>query len=170
LKTVEPRLNGFGKIFGSSRFYGGWSSDGWSGDASWKRKGGFPGTPLHGRNDMKTSKKRFSRQKHAHKQRKKGLSCHHAPPLYIWTLQLPQPARSGPVPRMRHAQVRSGTIRCGQECSKTLCFNVGPTVSRATDTLHCFNGLQQPQRPQGWMLSFDSHHPIHKLSVRNQIF
>ena len=113
--------------------------------------------PLHGRNDMKTSKKRFSRQKHAHKQRKKGLSCHHASPLYIWTLQLPQPARSGPVPRMQRTQARSGTIRCGQERSKTLCFNVGPTVSRATDTLHCFNGLQQPQRPQGWMPSFDSH-------------
>ena len=147
------------------------ASDGWSGNASWKRKGGFPGTPLHGRNDMKTSKKRFSRQKHAHKQRKKGLSCHHAPPLYIWTLQLPQPARSGPVPRMRHAQVRSGTIRCTQVLSETLCFNLDSTVLRATDTLHCFNGLQQPQRPhrpkepeepqrpQGWMFSFDSHPP-----------
>ena len=67
--------------------------------------------PLHGRNDMKTSKKRFSRQKHAHKQRKKGLSCHHAPPLYIWTFHPLQPARSGPVPRMRRAQVWSGTIR-----------------------------------------------------------
>ena len=29
---------------------------------------------------MKTSENRFSRQKHAHKQRKKGLSCHHALP------------------------------------------------------------------------------------------
>ena len=148
------------------------ASDGWSGNASWKRKGGCPGNPLHGRNDMKTSKRRFSRQKHAHKQRKKGLSCHHAPPLYIWTLQLPQPARSCPVPRMRHAQV----------LSETLCFNTGPTVSGATDTLHCFNGLQQPQRPsrpqapkepqrpQGWMLSFDSHPPIPQLFVKNQIF
>ena len=136
--------------------------------------------PLHGRNDIKTSKKRFSRQKHAHKQRKQGLSCHHAPPLYIQTLQPLQPAKSGPVPRMRHAQARSGTIRYAQVLSETLCFNVGPTVLRATDTLHCFNGLQQPQRPsrpqapeepqrpQGWMLSFDSHHPIHKLSVKNQ--
>ena len=132
--------------------------------------------PLHGRNDMKTSKKRFSRQKHAHKQRKKGLSCHHAQPLYIRTFQPLQPARSGPVPRMRHAQVLSGTIRYGQERSKTLCFNLDSTVLRATDTLHCFNGLQQPhrpkepeepQRPQGWMLSFDSHHPIPQLSVNN---
>ena len=135
--------------------------------------------PLPGRNDMKTSKRRFSRQKHAHKQRKQGLSCHHAPPLYIWTLQLPQPARSGPVPRMRHAQVRSGTIRCTQVLSETLCFNLDSTVLRATDTLHCFNGLQQPQRPsrpqapkepqrpQGWMLSFDSHPPIPQLFVKN---
>ena len=150
--------------------------------------------PLHGRNDMKTSKKRFSRQKHAHKQRKKGLSCHHAPPLYIWTLQLPQPARSGPVPRMRHAQVRSGTIRCTQVLSETLCFNLDSTVLRATDTLHCFNGLQQPQRPrrpkepeepqrprrpqapeepqqlQCWTLSFDFRLPIPQLSVKNQDF
>ena len=86
--------------------------------------------PLHGRNDMKTSKRRFSRQKHAHKQRKKGLSCYHAPPLYIWTLQLPQPARSGLVPRMRHAQVRSGTIRCTQVLSETLYFNIGPSVHK----------------------------------------
>ena len=137
---------------------------------------------LHGRNDMKTSKKRFSRQKHAHKQRKKGLSCHHAPPLYIRTFQPLQSARSCPVPRMRHAQVRSGTIRYAQVLSETLCFNTGPTVSGATDTLHCFNGLQQPQRPsrpqapeepqrpQGWMLSFDSHPPIPQLFVKNQIF
>ena len=48
--------------------------------------------PLHGRNDMKTSKKRFSRQKHAHKQRKKGLSCHHAPP------QSPQPSQEPRTP------------------------------------------------------------------------
>ena len=86
--------------------------------------------PLHGRNDMKTSKKRFSRQKHAHKQRKKGLSCHHAPPLYIRTFQPLQSARSCPVPRMRHAQVRSGTIRYAQVLSETLCFNVGPTVHK----------------------------------------
>ena len=72
------------------------------------------------------------------------------------------------------------TIRCGQERSKTLCFNIGPTVLRATDTLHCFNGLQQPQRPsrpkepeepqrpQGWMPSFDFPPPIPQLSVKNQ--
>ena len=48
--------------------------------------------PLHGRNDMKTSKKRFSRQKHAHKQRKQGLSCHHAPP------QSPQPSQEPRTP------------------------------------------------------------------------
>ena len=131
--------------------------------------------PLPGRNDMKTSKRRFSRQKHAHKQRKQGLSCHHAPPRSSLS-SLP---KSGPVTRMRHTQARSGTIRCTQVLSETLCFNVGPTVSRATDTLHCFNGLQQPQRPhrpkepeepqrpQGWMLSFDSHPPIPQLFVKN---
>ena len=92
--------------------------------------------PLHGRNDMKTSKKRFSRQKHAHKQRKKGLSCHHAPPLYIRTLQPLQPARSGPVPRMRRTQARSGTIRCGQERSKTSAsILVQPSSSAMTATM-----------------------------------
>ena len=144
--------------------------------------------PLHGRNDMKTSKKRFSRQKHAHKQRKKGLSCHHAPPLYIRTFQPLQSARSCPVPRMRHAQVRSGTIRYSLKRSASMLVQpsssamTATTVSRATDPLHCFNGLQQPQRPsrpqapkepqrpQGWMLSFDSHPPIPQLFVKNQIF
>ena len=143
---------------------------------------------LHGRNDMKTSKKRFSRQKNAHKQRKKGLSCHHAPPLYIRTFQPLQSARSCPVPRMRHAQVRSGTIRYSLKRSASMLVQpsssamTATTVSRATDTLHCFNGLQQPQRPsrpqapeepqrpQGWMLSFDSHPPIPQLFVKNQIF
>ena len=82
----------------------------------------------------------------------------------------------------RHAQVWSGIIRCTRVLSETFCFNLYSTVLRATDTLHCFNGLQQPQRPsrpqapkepqrpQGWMLSFDSHHPITQLSVKNQDF
>ena len=103
-------------------------------EAKWRFSSRRPSRhPLHGRNDMKTSKRRFSRQKHAHKQRKKGLSCHHAPPLYIRTFHPLQPARSGPVPRMRHAQVRSGTIRCTQVLSETLCFNVGPTVFKRHD-------------------------------------
>ena len=126
--------------------------------------------PLHGRNDMKTSKKRFSRQKHAHKQRKKGLSCHHASPLYIQTLQPLQPARSGPVLRMRHGQALSGTLRYSLERSASILVQPSSsamTVSRATATLHFFNGLQQPQRPQGWMLSFDSHPPIPQPSVKN---
>ncbi len=144
--------------------------------------------PLHGRNDMKTSKKRFSRQKHAHKQRKKGLSCHHAPPLYIRTFQPLQPARSCPVPRMRRTQARSGTIRYSLKRSASMLVQpsssamTATTVSRATDTLHCFNGLQQPQRPrrpqapeepqqlQCWMLSFDFRLPIPQLSVKNQDF
>ena len=129
--------------------------------------------PLHGRNDMKASKKRFSRQKHAHKQRKQGLSCHHAPPLYIWTLLPLQPAKSGLVLRMRHDQALSGTLRYSlkrsasilvQPSSSAMTATIATTVLRATDTLHCFNGLQQPQ---GWMLSFDSHHPIPQLSLKN---
>ena len=147
--------------------------------------------PLHGRNDMQTSKKRFSRHKHAHKQRKKGLSCHHAQPLYIRTFQPLQPARSGPVPRMRHGQTPSGTLRYSLKRSASILVQPSSsamtvtTASRATYTLHCFNGLQQPkrpsrphrphrpkepQRPQGWMLSFDSHHPIPQLSVNNLFF
>ena len=121
--------------------------------------------PLPGRNDMKTSKRRFSRQKHAHKQRKQGLSCHHAPPRSSHS-SLP---KSDPVTRMRHTQARSGTIRCTQVLSETLYFNLDSTVLRAMDTLHCYNGLKQPQRPhrpkepqrpQGWMLSlFPSPNP-----------
>ena len=143
--------------------------------------------PLHGRNDMKTSKKRFSRQKHAHKQRKQGLSCHHAPPLYnhsslseeVWihgcgTLRCGQ-APSGAV---RNAPKRSASILV-QPSSSTMTVTI---ATRAKDTLHCFNGLQQPQRPsrpqapeepqrpQGWMLSFDSPPPIPQLSVKNQNF
>ena len=109
--------------------------------------------PLHGRNDMKTSKKRFSRQKHAHKQRKQGLSCHHAPPLYIWTLLPLQPAKSGLVLRMRHCQALSGTLRYSLKRSASILVQPSSSAmtatiaSRATDTLPCFNGLQQPQRP-----------------------
>ena len=143
----------FRQEIASSRFSREWSSDGWSGDTSWKRgggslRGGRPGNPLHGRNDMKTSKKCFSRQKHAHKQRKKGLSCHHAPPLYIWTLQ---PAKSGPVPRMRYAQVRSGTIRYAQVLSETLCFNVQPPQEPRTPSIAStvFNGPVGPKSPKG---------------------
>ena len=106
--------------------------------------------PLPGRNDMKTSKRRFSRQKHAHKQRKQGLSCHHAPPLYIWTFHPLQPARSCPVPRMRHAQVRSGTIRCTPVLSETLYFNIGPTVHKRLkhhNSRNCHNRLKSHGHP-----------------------
>ena len=80
---------------------------------------------------------------------------------------------------LRYAQVPSGALRYAQIPSETLCFNIGPTVLRATDTLHCFNGLQQPQRPsrpqapeepqrpQGWMPSFDFRLPIPQLSEKN---
>ena len=80
---------------------------------------------------------------------------------------------------LRYGQAPSGALRCTQVLSETLCFNLDSTVLRATDTLHCFNGLQQPQRPsrpqapkepqrpQGWMLSFDSHPPIPQLFVKN---
>ena len=147
------------------------TSDGWSGNASWKRKGGCPGNPLHGRNDMKTSKKRFSRQKHAHKQRKKGLSCHHAPPLYNHS-SLSEEVWIHGCGTLRCGQTPSGALRHSLKRSASMLVQPSSTVSRATDTLHCFNGLQQPQRPsrpqapkepqrpQGWMLSFDSHPPI----------
>ena len=80
---------------------------------------------------------------------------------------------------LRYGQAPSGALRCTQVLSETLCFNLDSTVLRTTDTLHCFNGLQQPQRPhrpkepeepqrpQGWMLSFDSHPPIPQLFVKN---
>ena len=142
--------------------------------------------PLPGRNDMKTSKRRFSRQKHAHKQRKQGLSCHHAPP----PSSLSSLPKSDPV-TLRHAQAPSGALRYSLKrstsilvqpstsVSSTTTVAIATTASRATDTLHCFNGLQQPQRPsrpqapkepqrpQGWMLSFDSHPPIPQLFVKN---
>ena len=97
-------------------------------------------------------------------------------------------ARSGTV---RHHQVHSGTLRYplkrstsilvqpSTSVSSTTTVAIATTASRATDTLHCFNGLQQPQRPsrpqapkepqrpQGWMLSFDSHPPIPQLFVNN---
>ena len=127
---------------------------------------------------MKTSKRRFSRQKHAHKQRKKGLSCHHAPPLYNHS-SLSEEVWIHGCGTLRCGQAPSGALRCTQVLSETLCFNLDSTVLRATGTLHCFNGLQQPQRPsrpqapkepqrpQGWMLSFDSHPPIPQLFVKN---
>ena len=134
---------------------------------------------------MKTSKKRFSRQKHAHKQRKKGLSCHHAQPLYNHS-SLSETVWIHGCDTLRHGQTPSGALRYSLKRSASILVQPSSsamtvtTASRATYTLHCFNGLQQPkrpsrphrpkepQRPQGWMLSFDSHHPIHKLSVKNQ--
>ena len=107
--------------------------------------------PLHGRNDMKTSKKRFSRQKHAHKQRKKGLSCHHAPPLYIRTFQPLQSARSCPVPRMRHAQVRSGTIRYSLKRSASILVQPSQeprTPSIVSTVFNSPNGPVGPKRPK----------------------
>ena len=88
-------------------------------------------------------------------------------------------ARSG---TLRYSLKRSASmlVQPSTSVSSTTTVAIATTVSRATDTLHCFNGLQQPQRPsrpqapeephqlQGWMLSFDSHHPIPQLSVKNQ--
>ena len=159
---------------------------------------------------MKTSENRFSRQKHAHKQREKGLSCHHALPLYFYAPATPtyqkrsgstNAAHSGTV---RHHQVHSGTLRYSLKRSTSILVQpstsvssattvaIATTASRATDTLYCFNGLQQsqrpsrpqtpeepqrpsrpqtpeePQRPQGWMPSFDFRLPIPQLSEKNQ--
>ncbi len=92
---------------------------------------------------------------------------------------------------LRRAQAPSGALRYplkrstsilvqpSTSVSSTTTVAIATTASRATDTLHCFNGLQQPQRPsrpqapkepqrpQGWMLSFDSHPPIPQLFVKN---
>ena len=92
---------------------------------------------------------------------------------------------------LRHHQVHSGTLRYplkrstsilvqpSTSVSSTTTVAIATTASRATDTLHCFNGLQQPQRPsrpqtleepqrpQGWMPSFDFRLPIPQLSVKN---
>ena len=89
---------------------------------------------------------------------------------------------------LRYGQAPSGAL--GYSLKRSASMLVQPsssamtatTVSRAMDTLCCFNGLQQPQRPhrpkepeepqrpQGWMLSFDSPPPIPQLSVKNQNF
>ena len=87
---------------------------------------------------------------------------------------------------LRYGQAPSGTLRYSLKrsasmlvqpstsVSSTTTVAIATTVSRATDTLHCFNGLQQPQRPsrpkepeepqrpQGWMLSFNSPPPPQK--------
>ena len=97
-------------------------------------------------------------------------------------------AHSGTV---RHHQVHSGTLRYPLKRSASMLVQpsssvssattvaIATTVSRATDTLCCFNGLQQsqrpsrpqtpeePQRPQGWMPSFDFRLPIPQLSEKN---
>ena len=147
---------------------------------------------------MKTSENRFSRQKHAHKQRKQGLSCHHASPLYFYAPATPAyQKRSGSTNAahsgtLRHHQVHSGTLRYPLKRSASILVQpstsvssattvaIATTASRATDTLYCFNGLQQPQRPsrpqtpeepqrpQGWMPSFDFRLPIPQLSEKNQ--
>ena len=136
--------------------------------------------PLHGRNDMKAPKRRLSRQKHAHKQRKQVLLCHHAPPSYNHS-GLSEAVWIHGCGTLRCGQALSGAVRYAQEHSKAFCFNLYSTVLRATDPLHCFNGLQQPQRPsrpqapeephqlQGWMLSFDFRLPIPQLSVKSHI-
>ena len=62
-------------------------------------------------------------------------------------LSLPEAVRFHECGTLRYGQAPSGALRCTQVLSETLCFNLDSTVLRATDTLHCFNGLQQPQRP-----------------------
>ena len=105
---------------------------------------------------------------------------------------------------LRHHQVHSGTLRYSLKRSTSILVQpstsvssattvaIATTASRATDTLYCFNGLQQsqrpsrpqtpeepqrpsrpqtpeePQRPQGWMPSFDFRLPIPQLSEKNQ--
>ena len=70
--------------------------------------------PLHGRNDMKTSKKRFSRQKHAHKQRKKvfHVIMHRRCTSGRSSLSsLPKAVRFHECGAPRHGQAPSGAVR-----------------------------------------------------------
>ena len=104
------------------------------------------------------------------------------------TLQPLQPIKSGPVPRnaahsgtLRYPLKRSASIlvQPSTSVSSATTVAIATTASRATDTLYCFNGLQQsqrpsrpqtpeePQRPQGWMPSFDFRLPIPQLSEKN---
>ena len=115
--------------------------------------------------------------------RKKGLSCHHALPLYFYAPATPAyQKRSGSTNAahsgtLRHHQVHSGTLRYPLKRSASIL--VQPSTSVSSATLYCFNGLQQPQRlsrpqapeepqrPQGWMPSFDFRLPIPQLSEKN---
>ena len=105
---------------------------------------------------------------------------------------------------LRYGQAPSGALRYPLKRSASILVQpstsvssattvaIAITASRATDTLYCFNGLQQPQRPsrpqtleepqrpsrpqtleepqrpQGWMPSFDFRLPIPQLSEKNQ--
>ena len=98
---------------------------------------------------------------------------------------LPEAVRFHECDTLRYGQAPSGALRYSLKRSASILVQpsssamTATTASRATDTLHCFNGLQQPQRPsrpqapeepqrpQGWMLSFDSPPPIPQLSVKN---
>ena len=128
-----------------------------------------------------------------------GLFCWSFMPSCAATVFLNTPAyqkRSGSTNAahsgtLRHHQVHSGTLRYSLKRSTSILVQpstsvssattvaIATTASRATDTLHCFNGLQQsqrpsrpqtpeePQRPQGWMPSFDFRLPIPQLSEKN---
>ena len=94
-------------------------------------------------------------------------------------LSLPEAVRFHECGTLRHAQAPSGALRYSLKRSTSILAQpstsvssattvaIATTASRATDTLYCFNGLQQPQRPQGWMLSFDFRLPIPQLSEKN---
>ena len=106
-------------------------------------------------------------------------------------LSLPEAVRFHECGTLRHAQAPSGALRYSLKRSTSILAQpstsvssattvaIAITASRATDTLYCFNGLQQPQRPsrpqtleepqrpQGWMPSFDFRLPIPQLSEKN---
>ena len=115
--------------------------------------------PLHGRNDMKTSKKRFSRQKHAHKQRKKGLSCHHAPPLYNHS-SLSETVWIHGCDTLRHGQSLSGALRYSPKRSASILVQPSSsamtaqppqelrTPSIASTVFNSPNGPVGPKRPK----------------------
>ena len=104
---------------------------------------------------------------------------------------LPEAVRFHECGTLRYGQAPSGALRYSLKRSTSILVQpstsvssattvaIATTASRATDTLYCFNGLQQPQRPsrpqapeepqrpQGWMPSFDFRLPIPQLSEKN---
>lgn len=79
---------------------------------------------------MKTSKKRLSRQKHAHKQRKQVLLCHHAPPSYNHS-SLSEAVWIHGYGALMHYQVHSDTLRFSLKRSASILVQPSSTTPMA---------------------------------------